>query len=227
MEIVAVSDIHSNLVPNGWKTLEALLRENESILAVNLGDTVGADNLRFVSMVKDYVAVPGNHDIEEAVGEVIQMRKKKGAPFQYWMRFYEEKTWRVLEKWGYGSNLPLRKHLCYYLFPMEEVCFIFSHIPIRRDDALYDLIPEMRKRGIKYIYNLYGHTHSRRLKITREKVGGMYLISVHLPPFYLYGCAWNITFEGKTVRIKEMYFDEDGFNSVEVKREAKKGIFLE
>ena len=219
VEISVVSDTHSNFFKDlsKWEsTLEEIIRNTNDNVVVNLGDTIGEYNLSIVKNSKYYISVPGNHDVEELRGKIRIGRKD--VPYEYWEAFYDKKIWRKLEEWGYGTNIEnVRKYFCYFLYPVNNLLLILSHVPLKYEKNILDEIISFSK-GIEYVYNIHGHSHSSKFRISRNKYKGITFISIHIPPFFLYASGWVLELNKKNVTIREVYYQKGELKIEEVKK---------
>ncbi len=242
MEIVGVSDTHSNFFNNheSWElTLENLIdgmKGNETFFS--LGDVVGRDNLVIYRELGNNpsILVPGNHDVEEIIQIKINS-KRGGVPIDYLIALGDENVWNELSKFGYGTNVKyVKNYFAYFIIPERNFVMIVSHFPLKRDKETMDYLASYLNRRVKYVYNIYGHTHSSHFNIFRERIrsrnkytgekNDAIYISVHLPPFYRYRCGWKVDFDGKRVEIKEVYFAKGDLIEEKV-RKPKVGEVLE
>ena len=227
MEVYVVSDTHSNFFKDlsRWETtLEGIIRNNDGV-TINLGDTIGEYNLLITNNSKRYISVPGNHDVNAIRGN-IKIERNGQIPFSYWEAFYDKKTWKRLEEWGYGSNIKnVKKHFCYFLYQIDRTLLVPSHIPLKYDRDLLEEIVSFSEGKLKYIYNIYGHSHSSKFSISRRKYKDLMFISVHIPPFFLYASGWEIEFREKKISIKEVYYRR-GEIKVEKVKKPKRGEWV-
>lgn len=223
MEINVISDTHSNFfkepyLSKKWvPTLEDIVRANDNIM-INLGDTIGEYNRIIVDNSKYYICVPGNHDVELLRGKIV-IGHGNVLPFQYWEAFYDKKTWNKLREWGYGSNIRnVKKYFCYFLYPIDDLLLIPSHIPLKYEKQILDDIISLAEGKVKYVYNIYGHSHNSKFSISRRKYKDMTFISIHVPPFFIYASSWKLEFNEKKVSIKEVYYRKGELRIEKVKK---------